>query len=78
MEDYHLKENDIAVDEARIIDWSDRHIHVSLPGSLLTTTEPCLDIEYRVESKVDQGLASNIAQTRIVNANYNYSILCDR
>ena len=77
-ETHQIMENEDIVEADRIIHWSDRHIHVSLPGSLLTTTEPCLDIEYRVESKVDQGLASNIAQTRIVNANYNYSILCDR
>ena len=77
-ETHQIIENENILASDRVIHWSDHHIHVSLPSSLLTTTEPCIDLEYRVESKVDQGLASNVARTRLVNANYNYSILCDR
>ncbi len=77
-ETHQITENGQAMDPSRIIQWSDEHIHVSLPGSLITTTEPCLDIEYSIESKVDAGLVSNLVKTRLVNANYNYSILCDR
>ncbi|MEE2924637.1 MAG: hypothetical protein VX619_07650 [bacterium] len=75
---HQIVENGENIVPERIIHWSDRHIHVSLPSSLITTTEPCLDMEYHVKSKVDQGLTSNLVHTRLVNANYNYSLLCDR
>ncbi len=75
---HQITENGEVMDTSRIIQWTDEHIHLSLPGSLLTTTEPCLDVQYSIESKVDQGLSSNFVHTRLVNANYNYSMLCDR
>lgn len=77
-EGHYLKENGVAVDEARIIDWGSDYIHLSLPGNLLDTTQPCRDMSYSVESKNDVGLSSNIVSTRLVNANYNYATLCDR
>ena len=77
-EGHQLKENGIAVDEARIIDWGSDYIHLSLPGNLLDPTQPCRDMSYSVESKNDVGLSSNMVSTRLVNANYNYATLCDR
>lgn len=74
---HFVRENGVLLDESRILDWGSEHIHVSLPGSLLTTTQPCLDMIYTVESKTDNGLISNAGSTRLVNANHNYAILCE-
>jgi hypothetical protein len=71
-------ENGVALGSDRILDWRDDRIHVSLPSTMLTTTQPCLNLEYHISSTRDQGLESNFKKARVVNANFNYAELCEK
>ena len=77
-ENFQLKENGIALDSTRIKDWRDDIIYVSLPKTLLTTFEPCLDLEYHISSTRDLGLESNRKGARLINANFHYAQMCNR
>jgi len=77
-QNFQVLENGIALDGSRVLDWRDNKIYISLPNTLLTTTEPCLDLEYQISSTRDPGLVSNTRLARVVNANYNYAELCGR
>lgn len=76
-ENFQLLENGIALDNTRVQDWREDIIYVSLPRSLLSTFEPCIDLEYRISSTRDIGLESNSKSARVVNANFHYAQMCD-